>query len=216
MKTEKRVAKSYGSTPVNLGTLEIKCGEMMFYQYLPIKLCGQFFFALEARILCFYPLLLKAVNDFIDSKTWAEYRQFYIYLTAKHTFVSGKNSDNRPGWHSDGFMTEDINYIWSDKDATVFNKSNFDLTPDDKISLYEMDCQAFTQNNFIYPVKSLLRLDQFIIHRAPENCKPGYRTFFKLTFSKDKYNLIGNSHNYLLGYNWDMIERSEQRNITSK
>ena len=43
--------------------------------------------------------------------------------------------------------------------------------------------------------------------------KPCFRTFFKLSFSKDKYDLKGNSHNYLFDYNWEMRERKENRNI---
>jgi len=39
------------------------------------------------------------------------------------------------------------------------------------------------------------------------------RTFVKISFSKDKYDLIGNSHNYEMDYKWDMKERKEERNI---
>ena len=31
--------------------------------------------------------------------------------------------------------------------------------------------------------------------------------------TKDKYDLIGNSHNYLLNYDWKMKQRKEARNI---
>jgi hypothetical protein len=39
------------------------------------------------------------------------------------------------------------------------------------------------------------------------------RTFVKVSFSYDKYDLVGNSHNYLLNYAWEMKERKDDRNI---
>lgn len=39
------------------------------------------------------------------------------------------------------------------------------------------------------------------------------RAFLKVSFSKDKYDLLGNSHNYLMDYNWEMKARKEDRNI---
>jgi hypothetical protein len=39
------------------------------------------------------------------------------------------------------------------------------------------------------------------------------RAFLKVSISKDKYDLIGNSHNYLLDYDWQMKERKQERNI---
>ena len=38
------------------------------------------------------------------------------------------------------------------------------------------------------------------------------RTFIKVSFSDQKYNLKGNTHNYLFDYEWDMIDRSVSRN----
>jgi hypothetical protein len=109
-------------------------------------------------------------------------------------------------------MTDDINYIWYDKDPTVFNNSEFNLTMDDLASIEDMRSQALPWKDVTYPVNTLLRLDQFNIHKVGE-VTTGMRNFLKISFSKDKYDLIGNSHNYLLNYEWDMKPRKEQRNI---
>jgi len=108
---------------------------------------------------------------------------------------------------------DDINYIWCDSEPTVFSDCGLtDLTQDHEKSLLEMEAFVNYSCEVTYPVKSLLKLDQFVIHRSPENCKPGYRTFVKISVSTEKYNLIGNSHNYLLDYNWDMQPRNQARN----
>lgn len=42
-------------------------------------------------------------------------------------------SFNRMGYHSDGFLTDDINYIWCDNNPTIFNISAFNLTLDENL-----------------------------------------------------------------------------------
>lgn len=125
-------------------------------------------------------------------------------------------SFNRKGYHSDGFLTDDINYLWSDYLPTIFNFGNFDLSLDDDVSMVEMEQQANTDNEFSYPEKSLLRLDQFAVHKVSDKEFEGMRTFAKVSFSTDKYDLIGNSKNYLLEYDWQMRERDLKRNIPQK
>lgn len=79
-----------------------------------------------------------------------------------------------------------------------------------------MNQQANSENEITYPSKSLLRLSQTVIHKVAENQASGMRTFVKVSISKDKYDLVGNSKNYLLDYNWEMRERKEKRNIPQK
>lgn len=146
----------YGKLPKDLGVIElINCHEMMFYQYYPLKFPGNYLYALEPRLQGFTSLIEKVKEDL----TLDEWIDNYAYLTAKRVWVSGENSGNRPGYHSDGFMTSDINYVWCDAAPTIFNTSAFILTPDDKISLEEMKVQASALNEVVYPLRSLLKLD---------------------------------------------------------
>jgi len=203
----------YGQLPKPIGVYKVDCREMMFYQYLPIKLISQSTPIIEDRLKCFSEIIGVICCDFIGTFGLDRYVNSYVYLTAKHIFQQKDCSYNRPGYHSDGFMTDDINYIWSDCNGTVFNKSRFVLTMDDSGSLVEMEAQAKPENEIVYPDNTLLRLDQYNIHKVATIDKPSMRTFIKLSFSKDRYDLIGNSHNYLLDYNWEMKDRKPQRNI---
>lgn len=202
----------YGELPKQIGTCEIECKEMMFYQYLPIKLSGDHMPIYEDRLKCFSDMIGTIGCDFIGAFGLDRYVSSYVYLTAKRMYQKGACSFNRPGWHSDGFMTDDINYIWYDNNPTVFNSTNFNLSMDDQLSIIEMAEQHDYKLNRTYDSNTILRLDQFNIHRVGYTTE-GMRTFVKVSFSKDKYDLIGNSRNYLLDYNWEMKPRKEERNI---
>ena len=84
---------------------------------------------------------------------------------------------------------------------------------DDELSMIEMIDQAKEEYNVSFDNNSLLRLDQFNIHKVSDAPFEGMRTFVKISFSKDKYDLKGNSHNFLFDYDWEMKVRGENRNI---
>jgi len=203
----------YGDLPRNLGLFDVQCEEMMFVQYMPIKLANQTCPTYDKQFDCFNQIIGAAVGNFIDTFGSDVWDESYVYLTAKHMYQVPNSSFNRHGYHSDGFMTSDINYIWSDKFPTIFNTTKFNLSLDDRISIGEMEEQAIKENEITYADKSLVRLNQFNIHKVGDNSVGGMRTFVKVSFSKDKYDLIGNAHNHLLDYNWEMKERSVERNI---
>lgn len=80
--------------------------EICSYQYLPIKMAG----ALENFHI---PVQLDWIRRFIKYISFDPHTDF-IYVSVKHLFVGSGNYQNRPGWHSDGFGSDDVNYIWSD------------------------------------------------------------------------------------------------------
>ena len=207
---------NYGQKPVEIGVFQITAEEMMFYQDMPIKLANSTELAIEPRLQVFDKLIGAACCDFIGTFGLDKFVESYVYVSAKRLFQAANLSFNRPGWHSDGFMTDDINYIWCDCVPTVFNSSNFNLTQDDCLSMAEMEDQATEENNFTYPDFSLLRLNQYVIHRVGVSDKPLIRTFVKVSVSKDKYDLKGNAKNYLLDYDWEMRERGLNRNVPQK
>jgi len=203
----------YGQLPTELGIFEVECKEMMFYQYLPIKMPNETQPIYEERLSCFDKLIGAICCDYIGEFGLDNYINSHVYLTAKSLYQMPNCSFNRMGWHSDGFLTDDINYIWCDKYPTIFNKTDFDLPLDDILSIEEMEKQAISFNDVVYKENQLLRLNQFNIHKVSPIKQGCMRTFLKISISKDRYDLIGNSHNYLLNYDWEMKERKPERNI---
>jgi len=203
----------YGELPKDLGLEKVNPTEMFFYQYLPIKLSGQTEPVIEKRLMCLSELIGNINCQFVAEYGLENFVKHNTYVTAKHQFQTPGCSFNRKGYHSDGFLTDDINYVWSNKQPTVFNSGKFELTLDDSISLSEMQEQAEKENEVTYPNGTLLRLNQYNIHKVGECKEVGLRLFVKVSFSLDKYDLLGNSKNYLLDYDWDMQQRKNKRNI---
>lgn len=194
----------YGALPEDLGLIDLAPVEMMFWMYCPVKVPGRSI-AIPENLEQFRPLLMRA---------WERdgFKDRYVYLTAKTLWVAGDYIGNRPGWHSDGFGTDDVNYIWYDRAPTEFYEDNFELPADCADSMTIMEQRAVRAKIITYPDKHLLRLTPEVIHRSPVGFKPGMRTFVKVSISKDRYNLEGNSINHGLGESWPLVPREPVRN----
>lgn len=199
--------------PVDMGKFDIEAGEVMYYLYLPVSIPGEYWTKVpdEPRLDFVRPLLSAVIDDLGHDK----FRDSYIYLTIKKMFVGGGVTANRPGWHCDGFMSDDLNYVWYDCVPTLFTDWVPELSADHTLSLQELEqmnhwlrCRQVT-----YPNKHLLKLDDKVIH-AVETDVPEQimRTFVKITVSKDRYNLKDNSKNPLLPDDGPFYDRSMVRN----
>lgn len=208
----------YGQKPTVVGYLDIELDEMMFYQYLPIKDKGAYVTNIPLQLDV--PLVNKVTTlvslDFINLKGVDEFRDHYMYLTIKQLYVSNTSELNRPGVHSDGFMTDDINYIWYNEVPTIFYEGLFIDTPlDDIESLVYFEKHKVNTTPVTYPNKSVIRLDQYNIHES-NSIKDNsivLRCFVKLSFSKDRYDLKGNAKNPIITKNWEYRDRVSGRNI---
>lgn len=210
-------SSNYGNYPKVIGTFgehKVTANEMMFYQYLPVKNTGEIgLFINEDRIKPFEDIILKSCLDYMNSYGRKAFQKAYVYVTIKNLYQhAGGHSFNREGWHSDGFLTDDVNYIWCNNTPTEFNMGDFNITLEDIQGMRDMNAQAKDKNNFIYPPNTLLRLDQYVIHRVAETKESGMRAFVKVSISKDRYDLIGNSINDI-NKNWKMKPRSVERNV---
>jgi hypothetical protein len=63
-----------------------------------------------------------------------------------------------------------------------------------------------------YPVNTLLRLDEHVIHAVAPCETAGWRTFVKVSVSDQKYLLAGNSINHDLATHWTYVPRETERN----
>jgi hypothetical protein len=205
--------KLYGSAPVDLGYVGLSPKEMMFWMYCPIKLPSQLEPTYPDNLAQFDELVFQTYFD--CKERWQD---SYVYLTAKTLWVSKDNPGNRPGWHSDGFMTDDLNYIWSDRCGTEFWEPAklIAFTQDHHRSLGEMEYAAAyaPQYTRTYGDKHLLRLDESVIHRVAANLTSGMRSFVKISVSRSRYDLEGNSVNHAFP-EWPTVPRGVERNHTT-
>lgn len=192
-----------GNEPQKCGLFKLTASEMMFILYLPVIMPNS-----NLRL----PENLKWTEELFSNIDYT--KDDYVYLSVKSMYV-GLEGRGRPGWHLDGFSTDDINYVWSDSYPTEFCIQNIEVSNDCKLSLQELEEQVLPWNVVKYPNNTLLRLDKTVIHRVSPSPDYGMRTFVKISVSKNKYNLLGNAHNYLFNYNWNMLDRDISRNHPS-
>lgn len=202
----------YGQSPTVLGSLALpEWEEFMHYLYLPVRLPGS-----DIRLPERLHFLRDAVGQALtDARAQAPHlADPYVYLTARRGFASPENPLNRPGAHCDDFGGTALNYIWTDRYPTRFCVQTFTGIPDDhEASILEFERQWTTDGEVTYPGGTYLRLTPHVVHRTPEVPAPGgIRSFFKVSVATERYNLAGNSHNYLFDYRWRMWSREELRN----
>lgn len=202
----------YGNAPKDLGLIDLSPTEMMFWLYCPIKTPGKQMETYPPNLRQFWPIV-SAVDQDLSSAQWDA---SYIYLTAKTLWVSPGNAGNRLGWHTDGFGTNDLNYVWCTANPTIFwvPPVNIELPEDHTKSMELMTAfvEEFPHHQKRYPLKHLLRLDQTVIHAVDPVVQPGMRSFVKVSVSDKPYALEGNSVNHALNLNWTYAPRAAVRN----
>lgn len=209
------MTRRYGELPIDLGLIDICHPEMLFWMYCPVSLPGMKSYILPANLKPFAEIASAA-------KAWdpSRFEESYVYLTAKTLWVSGDYIGNRPGWHSDGFGTDDVNYIWADRAPTDFLwlTPGVELSEDCDLSMAQMAylAERNRQNIVKFPDRHLLRLNPSVIHRSPVKFSAGMRTFVKVSISRHRYDLVGNSLNHDLPESyWPLVQRQNSRNHPS-
>lgn len=200
----------YGNLPEDLGFVSLSPVEMMCWMYLPISTPGEPL-TLPPNLEQFRPIIAR-----VAERERERFQSEYVYLTAKTLWVSGDYIGNRPGWHSDGFGTDDLNFIWYDRAPTEFIEGSFTLPDGCDDAMMLMADMAKHCATVTYPDKHLLRLTPAVVHRSPVAFAPGMRTFVKVSISPDRYNLEGNSINHGLHERWPLLPRALERNHPAK
>lgn len=208
---------TYGAEPLSLGVVDLAFEEYMHFMYLPVLVPEHpsVVPCLDIAVPDQLGFAAQLIHDIVHYEMTALGGSFtHVYVTARRGFATPGNPLNRPGWHSDGFGTTDINYVWTDAFPTLFAVQTFEGISDDHVeSASQFAEQIDTARIRTYPDKTLLRLDPSVIHAAPEIPAPGgERSFLKVSFSNSRYNLRGNSRNHLLTYDWPMHDRAAVRN----
>lgn len=195
--------------------------EMAYYLYLPIKMGGNPSLTphLPERLRFLEQIYWTCTLDWVTT-THYNLKDWYIYLTYKRMFVEPGSPGNRPGWHIDGwgsggtYTAGDTNYVWADMNPTEYAVQHFrNISTDDAQSMKDITDQVDEHSIHVYHDCTIHRLNQKVVHRVNPVVFPGVRTFIKFTFSQHRLAREGNSHNYLLDYDWYMYGRSMERNL---
>lgn len=224
----------YGARPVEiLDDYRPEWTEFMHYLYLPVRIpshdnwpdeSGPTQWCLPQPLEFADEAIRAAMNDAPRAAT--HLNDPYVYLSARCGYATPGNPLNRPGWHCDDFGGIDLNYIWTDAYPTRYLERLdplyngwFEVPEGDAESMYAMTRYAYAAEvGSTYgkvreiELNTLYRLDPYVIHDTPIIDKPGLRRFFKISLSTHRYDLVGNSRNYGLTYDWPMLDRDALRN----
>ena len=189
---------------------------------MPIKLAGQ----KEVRV----PVELEADREAIQK--WVNFAASNLpdwvdrifYITTDRRRIRRGSSQRRPGIHTDGFQgaryqkknPPDIVALVHDHVPFVSYAQSFDFTGlnTGKHDFHaEMSRQADESNAVPSENYKMYVFDAFTGHRAGEAEEDIERNLVRFNASYATYDFIGNTHNPLLDYDWEMVDRTIPNNL---
>ena len=110
-------------------------------------------------------------------------------------------------------MPIDHSYVVSNALPTVFYLQKFDvsqLDPSKDNYFAEFDRQAKKENEWRPKPFEIVMFDAYTVHKGdevPECEKPLKRTFLRMSYTVRIFDRLGNTHNPLFNYEWEMVAR---------
>ena len=189
-----------GGNPKMIKTIKLDPQEYCNILYLPIYIEWQGF-KIPKRVMPYLPIIKEIP---------VEYN--YMYITIKHQYVEAQGYGNRPGWHVDGFLSNNKEYVWCSREPTEY----ISISEYEEVAEHETALENFNRLGTARRIQSLHPETLYFlgktIHRTPKIIEGGVRTFVKISCSNEKFNLKGNAVNELLKYKWKYYDREITRN----
>jgi hypothetical protein len=220
--------------PVDLGTLDQE--ERLAFSRpgaprtldMPIKFPGSYFRIPET--LRQFQGLIERVAHFEAAVNPDCFDEYYCYMTIDQGVVRPDTLQREAPCHVDGFQGARWNpktrinhtYVVSDALPTTYYLQPFDFSQLDEARhnfFWEMNrIVAMTRSAHAWrPQNNQINLiDAYTVHRGTEAVEPTFRTWVRLSFEVRKFDRLGNAHNPLFAYDWEMVPRDiEGLNLTA-
>lgn len=149
---------------------------------------------------------------------------YYAYLTIDQGWVKKGELQRRGGCHVDGFQGARIypkrainrSYIAYDCVSPIFYCQPFYVAHLDEryVDFFdEFDCQALKAGEVFFDPYRILLMNAYTVHKAKPSERDQYRTFIRLSYDVHKFDRLGNTHNPMFDYKWDMVARDTQKKL---
>jgi hypothetical protein len=188
----------------------IKCLDM------PIRMAGSREWKIPFAFAQFIPAISTIISfEAAHNKSLID---FNAYLTIDQSETKAGDTHRHSGLHVDGFQGARINpkvacdrsYIVADTDCPSFWNQSFETVEsmDDATQniFHEFDRTAHYSSEIKCEPYQIYFMDSYAVHSA-NAAKSPRRTFCRLSFSVRQYDRLGNSHNHLFDYKWNMVKR---------
>lgn len=153
--------------------------------------------------------------------------QYYAYLTVDQGWVKKGELQRKGGCHVDGFQGSRIypkrainrSYVVYDCIPTVFYMQPFRVANMDEryVDFFdEFDHQAMKAGEVFFDPYRILLMNAYTVHKAAASKTEQYRTFVRLSYDVNKFDRLGNTHNPLFDYNWDMVVRNTPKTLSKR
>lgn len=164
-----------------------------------------------------YSEALQKIVDFEHAANPAA-EKYYAYLTVDQKFVAAGGSQRGIGPHSDSVQGPRIvpkveighTYLAVDRDPTLVYAQPFAMAayPAEKYWLNAVfERQADPKAAVSHPPYTISLLDAYTVHTAVPAAEDGPRTLLRMVYSVQKFDRLGNTHNALFDYDWEMVPR---------
>lgn len=192
---------------------------------MPIKFPGSHEYRLPAELKALAPLLHKVI-DFEYAVNGDEVLERYCYLTIDQGVVPAGMMQRNEGCHTDGFqgaritpkLRSDRSYVVSNTLPTVFYLQPFavgHLDPARHNFFLDFDRQAKEENTWRPAPFEVVLMDAFSVHRGEKAARDTFRTFVRLSYTVRVFDRLGNAHNPMFDYAWEMVPRDTQSTLTT-
>jgi hypothetical protein len=186
---------------------------------LPIKFPGSAF-CVPREFAQFIPVIQKVADHELALNPLA-YDEYYCYMTTEEGWVEAGELQREAPCHVDGFqgarwepkVRGNHTYTVSDVLPTVYYPQPFEtshLDPAKHDFFWDFNRQvAATNSAHAWRPKEfeLTLMDCYSVHRGDAARKRVHRTWLRLSFEVRIFDRLGNAHNPLFNYDWDMVPR---------
>ncbi len=188
----------------------------------PIKFPGSDKIRIPNELLLICPEIMDVVQYEIDHNNYFD--EYYAYVTTDYSFVKKGETQRKAGCHIDGYQgtrtskNERINrsYTYSSCDPTEFFLHGFDISniDDSKYNVFHYMDKVADESKIWQPKPwEIVLMNVYNVHRSAVAKEDGHRFFFRLTFDTRKFDRLGNTHNPMFNYKWDMVARDTQKDL---
>lgn len=222
--------------PVSAGFIPEQLRNFMFNSHtvlprtldMPIKMPGSLEYRIPRIARQFVPSIQHVAN-FQQAANPHGHIDEFCYITIDGGWVEPGNLQREAACHVDGFQGARWNpkrkvnhtYTFSNVLPTFYYVQPFDFSLLDESKhnfFFEMNDQVQDSDSaFAWQPQpfEIVLMDGYTVHRGSEATKRVFRYFVRLSYEVRIFDRMGNAHNPLFDYNWEMVERDiEQLHLT--
>lgn len=185
---------------------------------MPLRLAGDEKYSLPEEWASLRPLLEQIVA--VEQSNNPHWRDYYTYMTVDCKQVEPDEQQRHGGLHVDGFQGErhpvkhkvTRNYVLTTNGGTRFYPQKFVVVDPQKYNVFQgFDLQA---KDYVIAEENVVHfMNAYTVHESGIASRKGLRTFLRVTFDIKEFDRLGNTHNSMLDYAWEMVGRNVHNTV---